>query len=106
MIKVGISQGDINGIGWEVIIKTFAEPGMMEMCTPIVFSSGKTISYHRKALNLEDFQYQVIRDLDSVIQGKFNLINLYDEEVQMEIGKSTPNGGKYALRSLEAACDA
>ena len=106
MIKVGISQGDINGIGWEVIIKTFSDPAMLEICTPIVFSSAKTISFHKKALNSEDFPHQIIRDSDEAIKGKLNVLNLYDEEIQMELGKSTPNGGKYALKSLEAACDA
>lgn len=106
MIKVGISQGDINGIGWEVILKTFSDPGMLEICQPVIFSSGKTLAAHRKALNAEEIPYQIIRDLDQVIPRKINVMSIYDEEVQMEIGKSTPNGGKYALRSLEAACDA
>ncbi|MEW6468694.1 MAG: 4-hydroxythreonine-4-phosphate dehydrogenase PdxA [Bacteroidota bacterium] len=106
MIKIGISQGDINGIGLEVILKTFSDPAMLDICQPVLFSSGKTVSFHRKALNMEEVPYQIVRDLDQLVPKKLNVMNLYDEEVQMEIGKSTPNGGKYALRSLEAACDA
>ena len=61
-IIVGISQGDINGIGLEVIIKTFLDPQMLEICTPVVFSSLKTASFHRKALNIEDFSFNQIKD--------------------------------------------
>ena len=60
-IIVGISQGDINGIGLEVIIKTFLDPQMLEICTPVVFSSLKTASFHRKALNIEDFSFNQIK---------------------------------------------
>lgn len=56
-IIVGISQGDINGIGLEVILKTLAEPGITEICTPVIFSSQKTVAYYRKVLGLEDFNY-------------------------------------------------
>jgi 4-hydroxythreonine-4-phosphate dehydrogenase len=107
MIKVGITQGDINGIGWEVIIKTFADPGMTELCTPIIFGSNKTCSFHKKTLTgVEDFNYNIIRDPDQALQRKVNLLNVYEEEISIELGKSTPLGGTYALKSLEAACDA
>jgi len=105
-IRVGISQGDINGVGLEVIIKTFLEPGMEEICTPILFSSQKTASYHRKALGIEDFSFNIIREIDQANPKKPNLVNLYEEEVTFELGKSTPAGGKYALISFEAACNA
>jgi 4-hydroxythreonine-4-phosphate dehydrogenase len=105
-VCIGISQGDINGIGLEVIIKTFSEPAMLEVCTPVLFSSGKTLSYHRKALQAEHFNYNMINGLDSVPPRKFNLFNCYNEEVAIELGKSTVNGGKYAIRSLVSACDA
>ncbi len=105
-IRVGISQGDINGIGLEVIIKTFVDPAMEELCVPIIFSSQKTASYHRKALGIEDFSFNIIRDVDQVNFKKPNLLNLYDEEVNFELGKSTSLGGKYALLSLEGACNA
>ncbi|MBL7893206.1 MAG: 4-hydroxythreonine-4-phosphate dehydrogenase PdxA [Bacteroidia bacterium] len=105
-IRVGISQGDINGIGLEVIIKTFVDPAMEELCIPILFSSQKTASYHRKAMGIEDFSFNIIRDIDQANPKKPNLLNLYEEEVNFELGKSTPLGGKYAFKSLEAACNA
>ena len=67
-IIVGISQGDINGIGLEVIIKTFLDPQMLEICTPVVFGSLKTASFHRKALNIEDFSFNQINDISEINQ--------------------------------------
>jgi len=105
-IIVGISQGDINGIGLEVIIKTFLDPQMLEICTPVLFGSNKTASFHRKALNIEDFSFNQIRNLSEINHKRANIINVYEEEVEVEFGKQTLNGGKYALKSLEAAAAA
>ena len=106
LIKVGITQGDINGVGLEVVIKTFTDPVMMEICTPVLFSSQKTVSYHRKALGMEDFIFNNIRDFSTLNNQRPNLFNCYEEEVNIELGKSTPLAGKYALKSLEAASEA
>ncbi len=105
-IRVGITQGDINGVGLEVIIKTFIDPAIEELCTPIIFSSQKTASYHRKALGIEDFSFNIIRDIDQANPKKPNLLSVYDEEVNIELGIPTALGGKYAFKSLEAACNA
>lgn len=102
-IKVGISQGDINGIGLEVILKTLMEPGITEICTPVLFSSQKTVSYHRKALNLDEFNFNPIRDFSQFNNKKVNVFVCYEEEVNIEIGKATELSGKYALNSLEKA---
>lgn len=105
-IIVGISQGDINGIGLEVIIKTFHDPQMLELCTPVVFGSNKTAAFHRKALNIEDFSFHQIKDISEINHKKANIVNVYDEEAHIELGKQTEAGGKYALKSLEAATNA
>lgn len=102
-IIVGISQGDINGIGLEVIIKTFLDPQMLEVCTPVIFGSNKTASFHRKALNIEDFSFNLIRDISEINHKRANIINVYEEDVIIELGAQTEAGGKYALKSLEAA---
>jgi 4-hydroxythreonine-4-phosphate dehydrogenase len=102
-IIVGISQGDINGIGLEVIIKTFLDPQMFEICTPVVFGSAKTASFHRKTLNIEDFSFNQIKDVSEINHKRANLINVYEEDINIELGKQTETGGKYALKSLEAA---
>lgn len=102
-IIVGISQGDINGIGLEVIIKTFLDPQMLEVCTPVIFGSNKTASFHRKALNIEDFSFNLIKDISEINHKRANIINVYEEDVIIELGAQTEAGGKYALKSLEAA---
>jgi 4-hydroxythreonine-4-phosphate dehydrogenase len=104
-IVIGISQGDINGIGLEVIMKAFAEPAMLELCTPVLFSSGKTLSYHKKTLQLENFNYNTITSSDAIAPRKFNLANIYSEEVNIELGKLTSTGGMYAIKSFLAACE-
>lgn len=105
-IKVGISQGDINGIGLEVILKTLLEPGICEICTPVLFSSQKTVSYYRKVLGIEEFNFNPIRDFSQINSKKVNVMICYEEEVNIEMGKASENGGKYAFISLEQATQA
>ncbi|MBK6835237.1 MAG: 4-hydroxythreonine-4-phosphate dehydrogenase PdxA [Bacteroidetes bacterium] len=105
-IRVGITQGDINGIGIETILKTLLEPAMCEICTPVLFCSQKTVSFYRKALNLEELNFHPVKDLKELNTKKPNVFNCYEEEVNIEIGKSTEAGGKYAFLSLEKACEA
>ena len=102
-IKVGISCGDLNGIGIEVIIKTFLDNRMLQVCTPVIYASNKLMSLQRKLLNMNDFQYQTVRNSNEIILRKTNVINCWEDEVQVEFGKETEIGGKYALLSLQAA---
>jgi 4-hydroxythreonine-4-phosphate dehydrogenase len=102
-IIVGISQGDINGIGLEVIIKTFLDPQIFDICTPVIFGSPKTASFHRKALNIEDFSFNQIKDVSEINHKRANIITVYEDEPLVELGKQTPAGGAYAFKSLEAA---
>ena len=101
-IKVGISVGDLNGIGLEVIIKTFSDNRIFEFCTPVLFASSKVFSAHKKALNSE-IQVQGITSLDAVIHGKLNVMNIWKEEVAIDFGSPSPASGAFALQSLEAA---
>lgn len=103
---VGITQGDMNGIGPEVIIKTFSDPMMFELCIPVVFSSQKMMNQQRKAAGSEDFNFQPVRDLDQLNPKRLNLLSFYDEEVNVEFGKASALAGRYALRSIDAACEA
>ena len=102
-IKIGVSIGDINGIGLEVIIKTFADARMMELCTPIVYGSLKASANHRKVLGINDFSFNAIKDANEAHHKKANLINCWKEDVEISFGASNPDGGKYAFLSLEAA---
>lgn len=102
-IVVGISQGDLNGIGLEIILKTLAEPGISEICIPVLFSSQKTVSYFRKMLNMDEFNFNPIRDFNQLNTKKPNVFICYEEEVTIEMGKPTVLSGKYARLSLERA---
>lgn len=101
-IRIGISLGDINGIGAEVILKTFTDTRILELLTPIIYGSTKTISQHKKALDL-DVQYNRIQSADEAINKKLNIVAVWQEEVQVTFGEKNKTGGMYALRSLEAA---
>jgi 4-hydroxythreonine-4-phosphate dehydrogenase len=104
-IIVGISVGDINGIGIEIILKTFEDKRMLEFCTPVIFASNKLISYHKKNLKLNN-NIHGINLIDKITHGKINLMNSWKEEVKITIGKTTDIGGEFAHKSLEAATNA
>ncbi len=101
-IRVAITHGDCNGVGYEVILKTFAEPALLELCTPIVYGSPKVAAYHRKALELGT-NFQTITTAAEAVEGKLNLVACTDEEIKMDFGKPTPESGQAALLSLECA---
>lgn len=103
LYKIGITQGDINGVGYEVIIKALSDYRILELCTPIVYGLSKAASYHRKLLNLPDFSFQYIKNLDQLSNKRPNLINIYEDEVKIELGTSTKIAGQMAERSLYAS---
>ena len=104
-IIAGISHGDINGIGYEVIIKTLMESMINDLCIPVVYGSPKVAAYHRKALNINNFSFNNIRSADEANPKKANMINCLDDNIRVELGKSTPQGGEAALVSLERAVE-
>ncbi|NAS30998.1 4-hydroxythreonine-4-phosphate dehydrogenase PdxA [Flavobacteriaceae bacterium R38] len=104
-IKVGISIGDINGIGCEIILKTFMDTRMLDFCTPVIFASVKTISFQRKYLHIQ-VDYNGIENASKAIPGKINIVNVWKETPKVTFGKETKEGGKYALNSLRAATEA
>ncbi|HEX9827960.1 MAG TPA: 4-hydroxythreonine-4-phosphate dehydrogenase PdxA [Flavobacteriaceae bacterium] len=101
-IKVGISIGDLNGIGPEIILRTFEDPRMLEFCNPVVFASIKTMSFFKKHFNSE-INFHGINDGDQVIDGKINVFNVWKENVSIEFGKADVSIGKFAVKSLEKA---
>ena len=104
-IKLGISIGDVNGIGLEVILKALSENSIFEYCTPIVYGHTKIASYHRKALGLGDFTFNVINQANLANPKKANMINCWEEDVKIDLGAINEIGGKYALLSLEKATE-
>lgn len=103
--KIGITIGDVNGIGLEVIIKTLADTRILDYCTPIVYGHTKVASFHRKTLAVSDFSFNVISHPSQAHQKRPNLINCWQEDVKIELGTASETGGKYALISLEKAMD-
>lgn len=104
-IKIGISHGDINGIGYEVIIKTLAHQRVLEMCTPVVYGSSKVASYHRKTLDLPEFNLNLVKNAEAAVARRANIVNIYDKEVKIDLGVSTDIAGQLSLLSLEAAVE-
>ena len=101
-IVVGISVGDTNGIGIEVILKTFEDKRMLDFCTPVIFGSTKMLSFHKKQLNSETY-INGIMSINQAVDGKINLLNIWREEIPINLGTPTKISGEYALKSLEAA---
>ncbi len=106
-IKLGITQGDLNGVGYEVIIKTFSDARMFEQCTPILYGSTKVASYHKKLLDqqYQDLNFNAIHEVSQAVDKRFNVINLTPDEVKIDIGKSTDIAGKLSRMALERACE-
>ncbi|MDR0349079.1 MAG: 4-hydroxythreonine-4-phosphate dehydrogenase PdxA [Tannerella sp.] len=102
LIKVGITHGDINGVGYEIILKTFADERVAELCIPIIYGSQKIACYHQKILEFSNLSFKMIKTPEEAVPGKLNLINCIPDEVRINIGKPTPEAGLAAFRSLEA----
>ncbi|MBQ7490539.1 MAG: 4-hydroxythreonine-4-phosphate dehydrogenase PdxA [Bacteroidales bacterium] len=104
LLKIGITQGDTNGIGYEVIMKALANSRILDLCVPIVYGVGKVAAFHKKTLGLNDFTMQVVKSVQQANSKKANLLNLSDEEVKVELGVATPTSGRMAELALKAAC--
>jgi len=101
-IKVGISVGDLNGIGAEIIIKTFEDNRILEFCTPVIFASIKTMSFFKTHFN-SSINFNSVNNLDQLKDDKVNVFNVWNEPIKIEFGKEDNEKGKYAIKSLEAA---
>ncbi len=103
-IRIGITQGDVNGVGYEVILKAFSDPTMMELCTPIVYGSPKVAAYHRKALNLNT-NFSIVNSAAEAAPDRLSVVNCTNDEVKVEFAKEDPEAGKAALGALEKAVE-
>lgn len=101
-IRVGITHGDINGVGYEVILKAFADSTMFDLCTPIVYGSPKVAAYHRKALELQT-SFSIINTAEEAQEGKLNILACTEDELKVELSKPSAEAGKAALDALERA---
>lgn len=102
-IRVGISIGDINGIGPEVVIKALKDSQILLDCTPVIYGSNKTLNFHKKRMRAGEFNYISVNSADEIKNRKVNVVNVWKDEVPVDLGKTTETGGKFALQSLEQA---
>lgn len=101
-VRVAITHGDTNGIGYELIFKAFAEPEMLELCTPIIYGSPMVAAYYRKAMNLPG-QFSIIQKAEDAQDGRINLLAAVEEEVKVDMGMPTPESGQAAVKALDRA---
>lgn len=104
-IRIGITQGDINGIGYEVILKTLLDIRILDICTPIVYGSPKVAAYHRKTLNISDFSLNIIKSPEEANPKRANIINCLSDDIRVELGKSTATAGEASYLSLKKAVE-
>ncbi len=100
---IGISVGDLNGIGIEIIIKTFSDSRILELCTPIVFASNKVINFYKKSIPEINLNYLSIKDISKANPKQLNIFTVWEEDVEIIPGQMTELGGKYGVKSLQAA---
>src|SRR5579871_4883173 len=103
---IGISIGDLNGIGAELIIKTFSDHRLLELCTPLIFASNKLINFYRKSTPEMNFNYQTTKEFTRIAHKQINIFNCWEEEIAITPGQLTDQGGSYAVKSLTAAVEA
>ena len=101
-IRVAITHGDINGIGYEIILKAFEDSGMLEMCTPIIYGNPKIATYHRNILQLET-PFTIISKAEDAHPDKLNLLATFDDEVKVEFGSPTPESAEAARKAMQRA---
>ncbi len=102
---IGITIGDINGVGPEIIMKALNDNRIINFCTPVIYGSSKTLSFYRKLFKMEDFNYNQARREDSFHTKKINVVNCWEEAVEINVGKEVKQAGDYALKSIEQASE-
>lgn len=102
-IRIGITQGDINGIGYEVILKMLEDPRIAELCTVVVYGSAKIAAYYKKLLDLNNINFVQVASAADAKDGVYSIVNVVGEDVSVEPGVATPASGMAALAALEAA---
>ena len=104
-IIVGISIGDLNGIGSEVVLKAFEDTRMLELCTPVIFANVKLLSFVKKSFQSDSVLHGIDK-LDQIVPGKINVLNVWKEGVDLNFGVGDPKAGEYAIKSFVAATKA
>ena len=102
LLRVGITHGDTNGVGYEIIFKLFADGALLDLCIPIIYGASKVAAFHRKALNLNT-NYRTISNATHAESGQLHLINCIDQEIKVEMGHGDAESGRAAFVALERA---
>lgn len=102
-VIIGITHGDINGIGYEVILKTLADNNVYDSFVPVIYGSAKVAAFHRKLCDIQNINLNVINSVEDAHAKKINIINCTDDELKVEPGRSTEEAGKAAFAALERA---
>jgi 4-hydroxythreonine-4-phosphate dehydrogenase len=105
LLKVGITHGDINGVGYEILLKAFADDRLLELFNPVIYGSPKVASYYRKVLNYQPISFNIIHKAEESIEGQINMINCLKEETKIDMGLATEAAGEASLIALETACN-
>lgn len=105
-LKVAISHGDINGIGYEILLKTFAEASILDLFTPVIYGSAKVAAYYRKTLELDLESWNQVSSAAEAVEGRVNLVNCIPEDAKVEMGVCSPQAGAYAIKALDMAIQA
>ena len=103
LIKVGITIGDVNGIGPEIILKALRDARILKDFTPIIYGSEKVLSHYQALLEMDDFSIQICKNASQALENNVNVVNVWTEEVELSVGQGTEKGGLYAFKALEAA---
>jgi 4-hydroxythreonine-4-phosphate dehydrogenase len=104
-IRVGLSVGDFNGIGLEIILKSLSDARLYEHCVPVIYGSSKLVNYHMKHLKIEDIAFKTLKSVDDLDPNKVNVVEVWEEEVEVNFGKPNKTSGSYAFKSLKAAVE-
>lgn len=103
--RIGITIGDLNGVGPEVVMKALADPRILSLVTPVIYGSAKALTYYKKLLGLEDFNFSPVRSKGNFVSKSINLVNCWEEVVEINPGKPTPETGNASFRALKCACE-
>lgn len=101
--RIGITLGDINGVGPEVVIKCLSDNRILSMITPVIYGSGKVLSFYKKQLNIEEFNYSQVRTRGQYLPKQINVVNTWDETLEAHPGKASKESGRAALQALQQA---
>src|SRR5262245_21699615 len=103
--RVGITLGDLNGVGPEVVIKALADNRLLSLVTPVVYGSSRVISFYKKLFNIEEFNYSQVRQKGQLAHKTINVVNCWEDVIEINPGKASKEAGKAALTALKMACD-